>query len=182
MLVSDRMMIDEVLKANEEFVANCEGECLGHLPQKKLVILTCMDTRLTCFLPQALGIGRGDVKLIRNAGNTIVGEDAIRSIAAAIYSLGCEEVMVIGHTDCGMAHADSDKIKANMIAKGISEEEINKVDLVEWIGAISGEESNVIETVEKIKNHPLITDEVPIHGLILDLTSGKLDVLVDGRE
>lgn len=176
------MMIDEVLKANEKFVEEHEPVCLGHLPQKKLAILTCMDTRLTCFLPEALGIGRGDVKLIRNAGNTIVGEDAIRSIAAAIYSLGCEEVMVIGHTDCGMANADPDKIRNNMIARGIPEEEIDKVDLIEWIGAISGEESNVLETVEQIKNHPLITDEVPIHGLIIDLETGKLDVLVDGRE
>jgi len=177
-----KMMIDEVLEANKKFVEEFEGEELGHLPQKKLAILTCMDTRLTCFLPQALGIGRGDVKLIRNAGNTIVGEDAIRSIAAAIYSLGCEEVMVIGHTDCGMAHADANKVKENMLSRGIAEEEIDKVDLSEWIGAISGEESNVLETVEKIKNHPLITNEVPIHGLMIDIVTGKLDVLVDGRE
>ncbi len=54
--------------------------------------------------------------------------------------------------------------------------------LTEWIGAIPDEEQNVIETVEKIKNHPLITDKVPIHGLIIDIVSGKLDVLVDGRE
>ena len=39
-----------------------------------------------------------------------------------------------------------------------------------------------METVEKIKTHPLITDKVPIHGLIIDIVSGKLDVLVDGRE
>ena len=50
------MVIDEVLKANEEFVANYEGSPMSHLPQKKLAILTCMDTRLTCFLPEALGI------------------------------------------------------------------------------------------------------------------------------
>ena len=165
------MVIDEVLKANEEFVANYEGSPMSHLPQKKLAILTCMDTRLTCFLPEALGIGRGDVKLIRNAGNTIVGEDAIRSI-----------VMVIGHTDCGMAGADANKVKAKMIEYGIDEAEIDKVDLTEWIGAIPDEEQNVIETVEKIKTHPLITDKVPIHGLIIDIVSGKLDVLVDGRE
>ena len=176
------MVIDEILKANEEFVANYEGKPMSHMPQKKLAILTCMDTRLTCFLPEALGIGRGDVKLIRNAGNTIVGEDAIRSIAAAVYSLGCEEVMVIGHTDCGMAGADENKVRAKMIEYGIDEAEIDKVDLAKWIGAIPGEEENVVETVEKIKSHPLITDKVPIHGLIMDIVSGKLEVLVDGRE
>ena len=88
-----------------------------------------MDTRLTCFLPEALGIGRGDVKLIRNAGNTIVGEDAIRSIAAAIYSLGCEEVMVIGHTDCGMAGADANKVKAKMMLKSTRSTWLNGSEL-----------------------------------------------------
>ncbi|WP_040682587.1 beta-class carbonic anhydrase [Methanobrevibacter boviskoreani] len=176
------MMIDEVLKANEEFTKNFEGEELGHLPKKKLAILTCMDTRLVNFLEPALGIERGDAKIIKNAGNTIVGEDAVRSIAAAIYSLGAEEVMVIGHTNCGMAHADEEKIINKMLEMGISKEEIDKVDIKEWIGAIDGEESNVIKTVDIIKNHPLITDEVPIHGLIIDIVSGELKVLVDGRE
>lgn len=176
------MMIDEVLEANEKFVNEFEGEELSHNPQKKLAILTCMDTRLTGFLEPALGIGRGDAKIIKNAGNTIVGEDAIRSIAAAIYSLGAEEVMVIGHTECGMAHANPDKIKSKMIAMGIDEDEIANVDLVEWIGAIPSEKENVVETVEKIKNHPLITDEVPIHGMMIDIVTGKIDVLIDGRE
>jgi carbonic anhydrase len=33
--------------------------------------------------------------------------------------------------------------------------------------------------VEKIKNHPLIPD-VPVHGLIIDIVTGELKVLVDG--
>ena len=68
-----------------------------------------------------------------------------------------------------------------MIEKGISEEEINKVNLKEWIGAIDDEESNVVKTVETIKNHPLISNEIPIHGLIINIENGKLKVLVDGR-
>ena len=96
-------MLDEILAHNKEFVKDYEGEKLSHHPQKKLAILTCMDCRLTGFLEPALGIGRGDAKIIKNAGNTIVGEDAIRSIAAAIFSLGAEEVIVVGHTYCCMA-------------------------------------------------------------------------------
>ncbi len=176
-------MLEKILDANKKFVDNFEPVSLGHLPQKKIAILTCMDCRLTGFLPDALGIGRGDAKIIRNAGNTIVGEDAIRSIAAAIYSLGCEEVLVVGHSECGMAHADPAKIKVKMMEMGIDEKDIDAVgDLATWIGAIPGEEKNVLETVEAIKNHPLITDEVPIHGLIMDITTGKVDVLVNGKD
>ena len=176
-------MLEEILEANKEFVDNFEPVSLGHLPEKKVAILTCMDCRLTGFLPNALGIGRGDAKIIRNAGNTIVGEDAIRSIAAAIYSLGCEEVLVVGHTECGMAHANPDAVKAKMIEMGIDEVDIDAVgDLATWIGAIPGEEQNVLETVETIKNHPLISAEIPIHGLLMDITTGEVEVLIDGRE
>ena len=176
-------MLEEILEANKEFVDNFEPVSLGHLPEKKVAILTCMDCRLTGFLPNALGISRGDAKIIRNAGNTIVGEDAIRSIAAAIYSLGCEEVLVVGHTECGMAHANPDAVKSKMIEMGIDEADIEAVgDLATWIGAIPGEEQNVLETVETIKNHPLISSQIPIHGLIMDITTGEVEVLIDGRE
>ena len=111
---------------------------------------------------------------------TIVGEDAIRSIAAAIFSLGAEEVLVIGHTECGMAGSDPDKLRNAMIERGIPQEEIDKIDLKSWIGGFEDEEENVIDTVEKIRNHPLIPD-VPIHGLMMDIVTGKLDVVVDDR-
>ena len=61
------------------------------------------------FFEPALGLKRGDAKIVRNAGNSIVGEDAIRSIGAALYNLGAEEVLVVGHTECGMAGADADR-------------------------------------------------------------------------
>lgn len=172
-------ILEDVLKDNEKFVENFEGEELSHHAQKKLAILTCMDCRLIDFFEPALGLKRGDAKIIRNAGNTIVGEDAIRSIGAALYNLGAEEVMVVGHTECGMAGADAEALKEKMIARGILEEDIAKYDLVEWIGGFCSEEENVIDTVEAIKNHPLIPD-VPVHGLIIDIVTGELKVLVDG--
>lgn len=70
-----------------------------------------MDTRLTGFLEPALGIERGDAKIIKNAGNTVVDQDVIRSVAASIFALGVEEVMVIGHTNCGMANVDPKNLK-----------------------------------------------------------------------
>lgn len=69
-----------------------------------------------------------------------------------------------------------------MIEKGVAEEEIDKVDLSSWIGSIPDErEENVIQTVEKIKNNPLISDEIIVHGLIIDIVTGELKVLVNGK-
>ena len=127
-----------------------------------------------------MGITRGDAKIIKNAGNNVLDRDIIRSVAAAIFALGAEEVMIVGHSDCGMANTDMEELKSLMIEKGIAPEEISKIDLIDWIGAIEDEESNVIKGVEKIKNSPLIPDDIPVHGLIIDPISGKIDVLVDG--
>ena len=172
-------ILENVLEDNKKFVENFEGEEMSHHAQKKLAILTCMDCRLIDFFEPALGLERGDAKIVRNAGNSIVGEDAIRSIGAALYNLGCEEVLVVGHTECGMAGADADALKEKMLARGIAEEDIAKYDLAEWIGGFEDEEENVKNVVEKIKNHPLIP-EVPVHGLIIDIVTGELKVLVDG--
>ena len=161
-------VLDDVLKDNREFVENFQGIEMSHHAAKNLVILTCMDCRLIEFLEPALGLDRGDAKIVRNAGNSIVGEDAIRSIGAALYNLDANEVLVVGHTDCGMASADADELKEKMIARGIKEEDIAKYDLAEWIGGFDDEEENVRNVVEKIKSHPLIP-EVPVHGAIIDI-------------
>ena len=66
-------MIDEILKYNKEFVEEKKYEQYktSKYPDKKIAIITCMDTRLTELLPAALGIRNGDVKIIKNAGGTI---------------------------------------------------------------------------------------------------------------
>ncbi len=156
-------VLGDVLKDNREFVENFQGIEMSHHAAKNLVILSCMDCRLIEFLEPA----------------SIVGEDAIRSIGAALYNLDANEVLVVGHTDCGMASADADELKEKMIARGIKEEDIAKYDLAEWIGGFDDEEENVRNVVEKIKSHPLIP-EVPVHGAIIDIVTGELKVLVDG--
>ena len=172
-------MLDEILEDNEEFVRSFNGVELPHHPQKKVVVFSCMDCRLIEFFKPALGLRRGDAKIITNAGNTIVDDDPIRSIAVAIYSLGASEVLVVGHTQCGMAGVDTDEMAREMINRGISKKDIEKYDLKKWIGSFKSEEENVLEVCEKIKNHPLIAD-VPVHGLMIDIVTGKLKVLVNG--
>lgn len=169
-------ILDGILEDNKKFVENFEGKEMSHHAQKKLAILTCMDCRLIDFFEPALGLERGDAKIVRNAGNSIVGEDAIRSIGAALYNLGAEEVLVVGHSECGMAGADAEALKEKMIQRGIKEEDIAKYDIAEWIGGFEDEEENVLNVVDKIKNHPLIPD-VPVHGLIIDIVTGELKVL-----
>lgn len=103
-------MIDELLEYNRGFVdkKGYEKFITNKYPDKKIAIVSCMDTRLIELLPAALGIKNGDVKIIKNAGAIISHPfgSVIRSLMVAIYELGVVEIMIIGHSDCGAQHMD----------------------------------------------------------------------------
>ena len=129
-------MINEILKYNKEFVANkgYEKFITNKYPDKKIAILSCMDTRLTELLPAALGIKNGDVKMIKNAGGIISHPfgSVIRSLLVAIYELGVTDVMVVAHSDCGACHMSAQQMIEHMKARGIHQETIDMIR-VEWI-------------------------------------------------
>jgi len=177
-------LLDSILEANKSFVRPGAFPPLPKTPQKQLAIFTCMDTRLVDFLEPAMGIQRGDAKIIKNAGNTVIDPHGgvIRSLVVAIFLLGVEEVLVIGHQDCGMANLDAGELKKKMIARGIAPEAIDALepDLTQWVGAFSDPVSNVENVVSMIRNSPLIPKDIPIHGLIFCPNDGHLDVVVRG--
>ena len=180
-------LLDSVLEANRMFVRPGAFPPLPKNPKKQFAIFTCMDTRLVEFLEPAMGIRRGDAKVIKNAGNTLVDPlhgGVIRSLVAAIFMLGVEEVFVIGHEDCGMSSVDPKRLKADMIARGIDAGAIESLvpDLAQWLGAFCCPQDNVANVAGKIRSNPLIPRDVPIHGLIFCPNDGHLEVVVNGYE
>jgi carbonic anhydrase len=176
-------LLQEVLEHNALWVEE-RNRPLSKAPQKRVCIFTCMDTRLVEFLEPALGLKRGDAQMIKNAGNTLVdpGGGVVRSLVIAIHALGCEEVFVIGHSDCGMAQIDEVALKKKMVGSGVPEEAINKLrpGLGEWLGGFHDPLGNVERVVRLLRDNPLIPKSVPLHGLMFDPATGTLRLLVDG--
>jgi len=178
-------LLDTILEANNKFVHPGAFPPLPKNPKKQFAIFTCMDTRLVEFLEPAMGIRRGDAKVIKNAGNTLVDPlhgGVIRSLVAAIFLLGVEEVFVIGHRDCGMASVDAADLKSRMVERGVDPAEIESLvpDLAQWLGAFGCPEENVADVVKKIRSNPLIPNDVPIHGLLFCPNDGHLEVITSG--
>jgi len=178
-------LLDSILAANKSFVHPGAFPPLTKIPTKQLALFTCMDTRLVDFLEPAMGLKRGEAKVIKNAGNTIVDPMSgavIRSLVAAIFMLGVEEIFIIGHRDCGMAHIDADEVKQKMIDRGISADiiDIHVPDLKQWLGVFSHPVQNVERVVKIIRHNPLIPKDVPVHGLLFCPNDGHLDVVVNG--
>lgn len=141
-----------------------------------------MDTRLLELLPAALGIKNGDAKIIKNAGGVIVHPygSVVRSLLVGILELGVEEVMVIGHTDCGVQGMDGSEMLDMLVERGIDQQHIDIVrhsgiDLERWLGGFESVESSVHETVRRLKEHPLMPKDVRISGFIMDSRNRRTD-------
>jgi len=103
--------IDELLSNNRGFADSRPDQHLDVEPQRRLAIVTCMDSRLDVF--QALGLDHGEAHILRNAGGVIT-DDVIRSLAVSQRRLGTREIMLIHHTDCGMLKLTDDGFRAEL--------------------------------------------------------------------
>ncbi len=179
-------MIDEMLEFNRRFVAErgYEAYATSKYPDKKIAIVTCMDTRLVTLLPAALGLRNGDVKMIKNAGGTITNpfDSTVRSLLVAVYELGVNEIMVIGHTECGVQGMDAEEMLHLMRERGVSQEHIDLmmhcgIDLKKWLHGFEDTPEAVRETVDLISHHPLMPADITVRGYIMHSVTGELTPL-----
>ncbi|TFJ93481.1 beta-class carbonic anhydrase [Lentibacillus salicampi] len=180
------MNLDDLLAFNKRFVQDQSYESYktDNIPNKRTVIFTCMDTRLVELLPKALNISNGDVKMVKNAGAILRDpfDSVMKSILVAIYELKAEQVMVIGHHDCGMSHMNSDAFKQKLLQNDIPEETLHTlthagVDLEQEFSGFNTVEDAVKGSVSVVRNHPLLPSYVRVHGLVINPETGKMDLV-----
>jgi carbonic anhydrase len=155
---------DELLANNDAYVASFDKGELPLPPARKVAVVACMDARLNVY--GALGLGEGDAHVIRNAGG-VVTDDEIRSLAISQRLLGTEEIILIHHTDCGMLTFTDDVFKAQIEAEtGIKPE---------WAAeAFSDVESDVRQSIARIKASPFIPRKDHIRGFVYEVETGRL--------
>jgi carbonic anhydrase len=158
-------VIDEVLAANQVYARDHELRKLTPRPERKLAVLTCMDTRLSI---RTLGLKTGDAHIIRNAGG-IVTDDSLRSLLVSHYLLGTEEIMVINHTDCGLMHSTEQDLR-NRIQNQAGTAAIAPA----FFYAFQNIDENVRHQLEKLRTHPWIPKNMTVRGFVYDVTKGLL--------
>lgn len=152
-----------ILAENERYAAQFDRSRLAMPPARHLAVIACMDARIN--VPDALSLRAGDAHVIRNAGG-LATEDAIRSLVISQQLLGTDEVLVIGHTDCGMLTFSDDEVRRDIATRTGTD-----VDLP--LLPFSDVQQSVRAQVETIRSHPWIKD-VPVHGLIFEVETGRL--------
>lgn len=180
-------MIDQIIEFNKQFVDSkgYEPYVTDKYPDKRLAVLSCMDTRLTELLPAALGLKNGDAKVIKNAGGLVISpfDSAMRSLVVAVYELGVEEIMVVAHSNCGACHMSFSHFHEQMTARGITDETLDTVrhsgiDLDSWLEGFKDTPESVRKTVTTIKSHPLMPRDITVRGFIIDSVTGALEEII----
>lgn len=184
-------LLNEILSFNHEFVIEKQYEpyITTKFPDKHIVILTCMDTRLVELLPKAMNFKNGDVKIVSSAGAVINHPfgGIMRSLLVAVYELRANEVYIIGHYDCGMSAIDPEQMLKKMIDRGITQDTINMlnysgIELDDWLRGFTDVQQTVKHSVEMVRNHPLMIKDIPVHGLVINPATGRLDVVINGND
>lgn len=156
--------IDELFANNEPYAESYDGAGLSPKPVRKVAVVACMDARLDVH--GALGLHPGDAHVIRNAGG-IVTDDVIRSLLISQRVLGTRSVILIHHTDCGLA-GTTDEALGEIIDREIGTRPTFP------LGAFPDTAGSVLRSIEKLKASGFVFDQ-EIRGYIFDTETGRLN-------
>ena len=177
-------VLEEVLTANQRYAADFGDKAkLAMPPARHFAILTCMDARLDPA--KFAGLAEGDAHVIRNAGGR-ASDDAIRSFVISYKLLGTREWFVIHHTNCGMEFFTNEVMRALLASSletaTLTDQGFQDVgngpgsragEFIEWL-TIRDQEQSVLDDVERIREHPLVPQNIAIYGYLYDVKTGRL--------
>ncbi len=178
--MTEPTLLRQIVEANKSFLSG-NPRYLDPAGEP-FVVVSCIDPRLTGFVEPALGLPRHRAIVIRTAGNQFSERtrDEIRSVAAAVYVKKAGEIIVVGHTDCGMAAFSASEAADAFRRAGIPRSAFGDADLRTWFGAFPNIRNNVIGSAEFLMKSGLLPPTVKIHGLILETNLGSIEVVLDG--
>ena len=180
--MAEKSTIDQILEHNARFVEEREYDQFktNKYPDKKLAVVSCMDTRLTALLMAALGLKNGDAKIIKVAGAEVSHPfgSVMRSLLIAVCELGVEDIMIVAHTNCGAQHMSGEGMVSDMLRLGVSADHIKMahhcgIDFDQWLAGFGDTEEAVRKSVDVVRNHPVMPPHVRVAGFIMDSETGE---------
>jgi carbonic anhydrase len=179
-------LFEAILEANNRAIA---GDTTASLRQSDyadslpIAALTCIDVRLNPLIPEVLGIAEEHFIWLRNAGNIITSplSSTMRSLSLACAVKGGREIVIIGHTDCQVCKTTTIQLLERLKNIGV-ERHVLPDNVNEYFGMFASERQNVIKACDIVRRSPLIGSKIPVHGLLVDIQTGKLEWLVNGYQ
>lgn len=155
----------DVLEANAAHQASYAGSSLSGWAARGLAVVTCIDSRIDPLA--ALGMGAGDVKILRNAGARVT-EDVQRTLLLAAYLLGVERILIMPHTDCRMVGSPEATIHQT-----IREQHGIDTRSIEFRTSADVDDS-LTQDIVRVRANPLLPKGVKVGGAVYDVHTGAL--------
>jgi len=179
-------LFEAIVDANHRAVAGDASAGLrpaDYADALPVIALTCIDPRLNAFFPNVLALPADQFIWLRNAGNLVTGPltSTLRSLALACAVKGGREIAVIGHTDCQVAKMTTTVLLDRFRELGVDRGNLPG-NLAEFFGTFGSERQNLIKACDFVRGSPLIGPNIPVHGLLLDIETGRLEWVVNGYE
>jgi len=179
-------LFEAIIDANHRAVAGDNSAGLhpaDFADELPVIALTCIDPRLNALFPNVLGLPGEEFIWLRNAGNIITSplSSTLRSLALACAVKGGKEIAIIGHTDCQVCKTTTSQLLDKLKALGVERSRLPD-NINEFFGMFATERQNVIKACDFVRQSPLIGPQISIHGLLVDIETGKLDWVVNGYE
>jgi carbonic anhydrase len=159
-------IIDKALAANRNY-AKKYNPAMGNRPAAKIVVVTCMDPRLS-DLPGILGLPPGDIDVIRTGGPAVT-ENVLGELVVSTRVLGTTEILLLNHTGCGFTTFTDEELNTKLSA---STGDASPAPMRFF--SYSDPEENTREQIKKVTSHPWIAKEIPVRGFIFDVETGLL--------
>ena len=179
-------LFEAIIDANHRALAGDQSAGLhpaDYASELPIIALTCIDPRLNAILPQVLGVPPDQFIWLRNAGNIITGplSSTMRSLSLACAIKCGKEIAIIGHTDCQAGKTTTMQLIDRLRELGV-ERHLLPQNINEFFGTFASERANVIKAVEIVRQSPIIGPKIPVHGLMVDTETGKLEWIVNGYQ
>lgn len=153
--------LHHLLDANEGY-ALARANVADARPSRHLAVVTCMDARIDVFA--VLGLHLGEAHVIRNAGGRVTS-DVLRSLALSTHVLGTDTVVVMQHTQCGLAGSTNEQLR-----------ERTGADLE--FHPISHHDEALREDIQILVNTTFLAPVKAIAGFVYDVESGRVQDVV----
>lgn len=165
---------------------------LAQNQQPQALFITCSDSRLDpCLLTQT---EPGELFILRNAGNLVPSYGSnvggtTATIEFAIGVLGIRDVIVCGHTDCGVMKAILDPSQIAdfpSVKEWLLQAEATRQVIKENYAHLKGEDlliatiqENVRIQLSHLRTHPIIAAKlrsggVALHGWVYSIPTGRM--------
>ncbi|WP_332643325.1 beta-class carbonic anhydrase [Aeromicrobium sp.] len=156
---------DDLLAANRTFGESFGLSGFDGIAHAGVAMVTCMDSRIDPL--RMIGLEPGDAKILRNPGGRVT-DQALVALVLGVNLLEVNRILVVEHTSCAMAKSTEDELKAKL-GQAAGED-------ASWmtLGAIVDQMATIRADVQRVRSHPLISEDVLVGGFLYDVETGLL--------